>query len=49
MFSYNEYKNIIQLVKTHLPIMDFSEIKIVNRDFKFKQYFSNYDIIKGVF
>ena len=36
MFSYNEYKNIIQLVKTHLPIMDFSEIKSVNRDFKFK-------------
>ena len=26
MFSYNEYKNIIQLVKTHLPIIDFSEV-----------------------
>ena len=26
MFSYNEYKNIINLVKTHLPIVDFSEI-----------------------
>ena len=26
MFSYNEYKNIITLVKTHLPIVDFSDI-----------------------
>ena len=26
MFTYNEYKNIINLIKTHLPIKDFSEI-----------------------
>ena len=26
MFSYNEYKNIINLIKSHLPIMDFSEV-----------------------
>ena len=26
MFSYNEYKNIISLVKNHLPIVDFSEV-----------------------
>ena len=26
MFSYNEYKNIIELVKTHLPIVDFGEV-----------------------
>ena len=27
MFSYNEYKNIINLVKNHLPIIDFSGVK----------------------
>jgi len=27
MFSYNEYKNIINLVKNHLPIIDFSDVK----------------------
>ena len=26
MFSYNEYKNIIKMVKEHLPILDFSEV-----------------------
>ena len=26
MFSYNEYKNIITLIKSHLPIIDFSEV-----------------------
>jgi len=26
MFSYNEYKNIINLIKKDLPILDFSEI-----------------------
>lgn len=26
MFSYSEYENIIKLVKSHLPIMDFTEI-----------------------
>ena len=26
MFSYNEYKNIINLIKNHLPIIDFSEV-----------------------
>jgi len=26
MFSYNEYKNIIRLVNSHLPILDFSDI-----------------------
>ena len=26
MFSYNEYKNIINLIKNSLPIMDFSEV-----------------------
>ena len=26
MFSYNEYKNIINLIKNNLPIMDFSEV-----------------------
>ena len=26
MFSYNEYKNIIELVKNHLPIVDFGEV-----------------------
>ena len=26
MFSYNEYKNIIKLVKSHLPIKDFADI-----------------------
>ena len=26
MFSYNEYKNIIKLVNSHLPIIDFSDI-----------------------
>tara|TARA_R110000824_G_scaffold5466_6_gene25293 strand:+ start:4496 stop:5236 length:741 start_codon:yes stop_codon:yes gene_type:complete len=27
MFSFNEYKNIINLIKEHLPIMDFSDIE----------------------
>jgi len=27
MFSYNEYKNIINLISEHLPIVDFSEVK----------------------
>lgn len=27
MFSYNEYKNIINLVRTHLPIVDFADVK----------------------
>ena len=35
MFSYNEYKNIITLIKDNLPIIDFSEVQTVNRDFKF--------------
>ena len=26
MFSYNEYKNIIKLVNSHLPIVDFADI-----------------------
>jgi len=26
MFSYNEYKNTIKLVKSHLPIMDFADV-----------------------
>ena len=26
MFSYNEYKNIINLVRKHIPIIDFSEV-----------------------
>ena len=26
MFSYNEYKNIINLVREHIPIVDFSEV-----------------------
>ena len=26
MFNYNEYKNLIGVVKQHLPIMDFSEV-----------------------
>jgi len=26
MFNYNEYKNIINLVKAHLPIIDFAEV-----------------------
>ena len=26
MFSYNEYRNIIKLVNSHLPILDFSDI-----------------------
>ena len=26
MFSYNEYKNIITLIKNNLPIIDFSEV-----------------------
>jgi len=26
MFSYNEYKNIIKLVNSHLPIIDFSDV-----------------------
>ena len=26
MFSYNEYKNIINLIRKHIPIKDFSEI-----------------------
>ena len=26
MFSYNEYKNIINLIKVYLPIVDFSDI-----------------------
>ena len=26
MFSYNEYKNIINLIKKDLPIKDFAEI-----------------------
>ena len=26
MFSYNEYKNIITLVKTYLPVVDFSDV-----------------------
>ncbi len=26
MFSYNEYKNIINLVGQHLPFVDFSDI-----------------------
>ena len=28
MFSYNEYKNLISLVGTYLPIVDFSEVYI---------------------
>jgi len=27
MFSYNEYKNIINLVQSHLPIIDFANVK----------------------
>ena len=27
MFSYNEYKNIINLVQSHLPIVDFADIE----------------------
>jgi hypothetical protein len=26
MFNYNEYKNLIGVVKQHLPIIDFSEV-----------------------
>ncbi len=26
MFNYNEYKNIIKLIRSHLPIVDFSEV-----------------------
>ena len=26
MFSYNEYKNIIRLIRSHLPIVDFSDV-----------------------
>ena len=26
MFSYNEYKNIINLIREHIPIIDFSEV-----------------------
>tara|TARA_R100001510_G_C7647150_1_gene204481 strand:+ start:157 stop:891 length:735 start_codon:yes stop_codon:yes gene_type:complete len=26
MFSYNEYKNIINIIKNHLPIVDFSDV-----------------------
>jgi len=28
MFSYNEYKNLISLVRTYLPIVDFSDVYI---------------------
>ena len=34
MFSYNEYRNIINLIRNHLPIIDFSEVQTVNKDFK---------------
>ena len=27
MFSYNEYKNIINLIQSHLPIVDFANVK----------------------
>ena len=26
MFNYNEYKNIIKLIRSNLPIVDFSEV-----------------------
>ena len=26
MFNYNEYKNIINLIKVYLPVIDFSDI-----------------------
>ena len=33
MFSYNEYKNIISIIKEHLPIVDFKNVS--NNTLKF--------------
>ena len=33
MFSYNEYRNIINLIRTHLPIVDFSEVNETTETF----------------
>ena len=33
MFNYNEYKNIINLIRNHLPIIDFSEVNESTKKF----------------
>ena len=33
MFSYNEYKNMINLIRNHLPIIDFSEVNKTTKKF----------------
>ena len=33
MFSYNEYRNIINLVREHIPIVDFSEVNEETKKF----------------
>jgi hypothetical protein len=33
MFSYNEYRNIINLVREHIPIVDFSEVNEKTKKF----------------
>ena len=33
MFSYNEYKNMINLIRNHLPIIDFSEVNETTKKF----------------
>jgi len=45
MFSYNEYKNIIKLVKSYLPIIDFADVTkktkkycVIRHDIEFSLY-----------
>lgn len=33
MFSYNEYKNIINLIQSHLPIIDFADVMVDTKEF----------------
>jgi hypothetical protein len=34
MFSYNEYRNIINLIRTHLPIIDFADLNDETKVYK---------------
>ena len=33
MFSYNEYRNIINLIKNNLPILDFTKVDKTTKKF----------------
>ena len=33
MFSYNDYKNIINLIRKHIPIVDFSDVSKKTKKF----------------